>query len=142
MRGRGQPSKFDDVDKEYWAFLIERGFTNREIAMRLGVEERTVYNWKKQHVEFFQSLKDWREFADSEVEASLYQRARGYKVKETKLFQDKDGIIEHEVIKSYPPDPTSCIFWLKNRKPDQWREKQENEITISEIKIDKQDEDL
>jgi transposase-like protein len=143
MAKTGRPSKFDDVDKEYWAFLCEKGLTNREIAMRLGVEEQTIYNWKKQHVEFFESLKSWREFADSEVEASLYQRAKGYKAKEVKLLQDKQGrVIEHEVIKYYPPDPTSMIFWLKNRKPNEWREKQEVEHTVQEIKIDKQDEQL
>lgn len=132
----GRPSKFHDVDKEYWAFLIEKGYTNREIANKLNVDESTIYNWMKVEEEFFKSLKGFREFADSEVEASLYQRAKGYKVKEIKLFQDKRGnIIEHEVMKAYPPDPTSMIFWLKNRKPDQWREKQEIDQTNKNIEI-------
>jgi transcriptional regulator with XRE-family HTH domain len=139
----GRPSKFDDVDKEYWAFLVEKGYTNREIAMKLGVHESTIYNWMKDHASFFESLKGFREFADSEVEASLYQRAKGYKVKEVKLFQDKRGnIIEHEILKAYPPDPTSMIFWLKNRKPSEWRDKQEIEQTNHVIQIDKQDENL
>jgi transposase-like protein len=143
MNKGGRPSKFDDVDKEYWAFLIEKGYTNREIANKIGVDESTIYNWMKVHDQFFKSLKGFREFADSEVEASLYQRAKGYKVKEVKLFQDKRGnIIEHEVMKSYPPDPTSMIFWLKNRKPDQWRDKQEIEQMVQSITIDKKEENL
>lgn len=139
----GRPSKFDEVDHTYWAFLIEKGYTNREIALKLGVEEQTIYNWKKRHVEFFESLKDYRDFADSAVEASLYQRAKGFKCREVKIFQDKRGnIIEHETTKHYPPDPTSCIFWLKNRKPKEWRDKTEIEQTVHEIKIDRQDESL
>jgi len=123
--------------------MVEKGLTNREIAMRLKIDEATIYNWKKQHVEFFESLKCWKEFADSEVETSLYQRAKGYKLKEVKVLQDSRGnIIEHETIRHLPPDPTSCIFWLKNRKPAEWREKQEIEHSVSEIKIDKQDEAL
>lgn len=137
----GRPSKFEDVDKDYWAFLVERGYTNREIALKLGVHESTIYNWMKQHVEFFESLKGFREFADSRVEASLYQRANGFKVKEVKLFQDSRGkIIEHEVVKAYPPDPTSCIFWLKNRRPSEWREKQEIDQTQSiTVSLDRED---
>jgi DNA-binding XRE family transcriptional regulator len=135
----GRPTKFYDIDKEYWAFMCEKGLTNREMAIRLGIHESTIYNWKKEHAEFFDTLKHWRDYADSQVEASLYQRAKGYKVKEVKLFQDKRGnIIEHETIKAYPPDPTSMIFWLKNRQPANWKDKNEVEQTNHniEIKID------
>jgi transcriptional regulator with XRE-family HTH domain len=129
MARPGQPTKFTDVDKEYWAFLISKGYTNKQIAEKIGVEERTIYNWKKKHTAFFQSLKEFREFVDSDVEASLFQRAMGYKTKEVKLFQDKRGnIIEHEVIKSYPPETVACIFWLKNRKPNEWRDSHEVKV--------------
>lgn len=137
----GAPSKFDSIDKEYWLYLAEKGFTNREIALKLGVDERTLYNWHKKYPNLFQTLKDEKNIADSKVEASLYERARGYSVKEVKLFQDKNGeIVEHEIIKHYPPDPTSMIFWLKNRQPNKWRDKQEIEQTQEiKVNIDKED---
>ena len=71
----------------------------------------------------------------------------GYNHKETKLFQDKDEngkvkIIEHDVIKHYPPDTAACIFFLKNRQPDRWRDRKDVDVkgqidtTLADVPIE------
>jgi hypothetical protein len=63
--------------------------------------------------------------ANSHVERSLYQRAIGYSHDAVKIFQTRDGkIVEHKYVERYPPDPASMCFWLKNRRPDRWRDVQ------------------
>ena len=61
--------------------------------------------------------------SDSRVEKSLYQRANGYSHPAVKVFMTRDGkTVEHKYIEHYPPDVTACLFWLKNRRPDRWRD--------------------
>jgi hypothetical protein len=88
---------------------------------------RTLNHWKDAHPEFLHSLKQGKEVADAQVEKSLYERALGYSHPEVKVFNNAGEIITYEVTKHYPPDPTSMIFWLKNRRPEQWRDKQEHD---------------
>jgi hypothetical protein len=60
-----------------------------------------------------------------QVERSLYQRGNGYSHPAVKAFMTRDGkIIEHKYVERYPPDVTACIFFLKNRRPDRWRDVQ------------------
>ena len=66
-----------------------------------------------------------KQAADDRVERSLYQRANGYLHRAVKVFMRRDGTtVEHKYIEHYPPDPTSMCFWLKNRRPDRWRDVQ------------------
>lgn len=74
------------------------GLTDRQIANNLGVSEATLYNWKRDHLEILEALKKGKEIVDFEVENALLQKAIG-------------------------GDTTAAIFWLKNRKPKQWRDK-------------------
>jgi len=109
--------------------LALKGFTDKEMASVVGVTEQTFNNWKKQKPLFFESLKDWKLIADHEVERSLYERAKGYEHTETKA-QFVDGDWETiDMTKHYAPDPTSMIFWLKNRKSAEWRDKAEIEVS-------------
>ena len=125
----GRPSKLTLQDKDYMKFLVEGGFTDKVIAKKLKVCEKTFHNWKLQNKEFLQSLRDWKIKADEEVERSLRERALGYTCEETKVFCTKDGNIKtHTVDRHFPPDATSMIFWLKNRRPDIWRDKQEIDL--------------
>jgi len=103
--------------------MVELGATDKDIAEACGVTEQTINNYKQSHPDFFESLKSWKEIADGKVERSLYQRAIGYSHTETKAFNQQGEIITADILKHYPPDPTSCIFWLKNRMPAEWREK-------------------
>ena len=75
-----------------------------------------------------ESLKRGKEVSDKEVEVSLFKRACGYEHQSEEIFCSKTGEVTRvPTIKRYPPDTLAAIFWLKNRKPDQWREKQEVE---------------
>lgn len=124
----GQPTKLTKKMKGQIKVLALKGFTDVEMAEAVGVTERTINNWKKQQPEFFQSLKGWKDQADKKVERALYERACGYKHPETKA-QFVDGVWEtFDMVKHYPPDSTSMIFWLKNRKKE-WSDQQDIKIT-------------
>jgi hypothetical protein len=127
-----RPSKFKEEYKEQARKLCEKGFTDNDLADFFNVTEHTINNWKKDFPEFFQSLKDGKAVADNEVEMALYKRAIGYQVTEAR--SDTNG--GSETIKQLPPDTTACIFWLKNRKPGDWREKVETDITTKGDKIE------
>ena len=101
-----------------------------------GVCEKTLNNWKDKNEQFLQSLKEGKKEADSRVVKSLFQRAVGYSCPDTK-FATHEGIITDtkEFIKHYPPETTACIFWLKNRRPDEWKDTKEVETgqTLAEL---------
>lgn len=127
----GRRSCFGAATEKIIEILSSRGFTDVEMAQCLKITEQTFNNWKNKHPKFFESLKDWKKQSDQNVERSLYERAKGYKHPETKAqwVQDQNGgrweTIDLE--RHYPPDPTSMIFWLKNRQPEKWRDKQDVE---------------
>jgi hypothetical protein len=120
-KSSGRPTKYEPGFNANAAKLALKGWTDVEIADFFGVDVRTLYRWKSEHDEFCQALKLHKSPADGRVEASLYQRALGYSVDETDIRVVKGKIVKTVVRKHYPPDPTSMIFWLKNRKPEDWR---------------------
>ena len=126
---KGRPTKFDKKMKAAIELMARRGFTDEEMAECLQVTKRTFMNWKKAHKAFFHPLKDLKYTADKNVKRSLYERACGYACKETRTTWADGEWQTVEVIKHYPPDPTSMIFWLKNRQPEKWRDKQSVEHT-------------
>jgi hypothetical protein len=106
----------------------------------------TIQVWINQYPEFSEALKEGKAPADAKVEKSLYQRAIGYKYTEKKVIQLPDGTIRKEVTeKEVAPDVTAQIFWLKNRLPDEWRDKSNLEhsgpggtpIPISQVDVEK-----
>ena len=122
-----RPTKFK---KEYceqahnYALL---GATDAQLAEFFDVSETTINNWKIDHPEFLESLKIGKEETDNLVEQSLYRRAMGYSCTETKVFKlSDDTLLTKDVIKHYPPSDTAMIFWLKNRRPKDWRDVQKH----------------
>jgi aminoglycoside phosphotransferase (APT) family kinase protein len=105
--------------------MAEGGATDMEIADSLDVSVRTLYRWKAQHPDFRQALKIAKDVADERVERSLYQRATGYEQDAVKIFMPAGAA--NPVMAPYreliAPDTTACIFWLKNRKSQEWRDK-------------------
>ncbi|HEY1120195.1 MAG TPA: hypothetical protein VGE67_01285, partial [Haloferula sp.] len=83
----------------------------------------TIHTWKKTHAEFSDSLKAGKAVADADVADRLYQRAVGYSHPEDKVMQNNGVPLVVPTVKHYPPDVVACIFWLKNRRPDLWRDK-------------------
>ena len=131
---KGAPTKYRpeyDLTAEYMA---RSGMTDGEIADKLKVTEQTLNNWKKDFPSFFESLKRGKENVDAQVENSLLRMANGYvhDVEKPVVVGDGMGESHVEIVKyteRLPPNPTSMIFWLKNRQPAKWRDKQEIEMT-------------
>jgi IS30 family transposase len=123
----GRPSKYySNVEPKL--LLIEAwardGLTIEDIANNLGVAAGTMYEYQKQYPELYEALKRNRESADIIVENALYKRALGYQYEEVTY---ENGMETKRVVKEVQPDTTAQIFWLKNRKPKEWRDKQDIE---------------
>ena len=115
------------------------GLTDEQIANNCGIRRQTLYEWKKKYSDINDTLKKSKSIVDYEVENSLLKKAFGYnakvlkhiKVKKVDYNDDGYKVNEHEeIVEVYdevhiPADTTAQIFWLKNRKPDKWREKQQ-----------------
>lgn len=120
----GRPSKYDPDFCQQARKLCEAfGATDRQLAEFFEVSEATLNNWKTAHPEFLETLKIPKDIADQRVEKSLYQRALGYSHEAVKIFQVDGEPLVVPYIEHYPPDSTACIFWLKNRKKAEWRDK-------------------
>ena len=104
---------------EGWA---RDGLTDEQIAHNMGIRPSTLYEWKKKYSEITESLKKGKEVVDRQVENALLKSALGYKYTE-QTVTNKGNVVEVE--KYERPNTTAQIFWLKNRKPADWREKQE-----------------
>jgi hypothetical protein len=104
--------------------LATLGATDVEMADFLGVSLRTFMHWKMDNPEFLHALKAGKDVADARVERRLYERAiGGFKTSEMKAFVIKGKVITVELWKEHPPDTTACIFWLKNRQGENWRDR-------------------
>lgn len=118
----GRPSKFKPEFIAQAQKLANLGHTDREIAEFFDVDERTLNRWKNDHPDFCQSLKVGKEVADERVEQSLYRRALGYSHDDTHFSSYEGVVTATPYVKHHPPDTTAAIFWLKNRRPDEWRD--------------------
>lgn len=127
----GRPTKLTDDIKRIAQVMYRLGATDKEFARAVGVTEQTVNNWKKQDSQFFESLSEMKAHADREVERSLYEKAIGYSHSAVKHHVIDGAVVETPYTERYPPSDTAAIFWLKNRQPKRWRDKQELEITDS-----------
>lgn len=129
---QGRPSAYDAETMPAQAEkLCLLGATDEEVADFFEVEVRTIYRWKLKHPEFCQALKAGKEAADQRVERALYQKAIGYRQQAVKIFMPAgaDKPVYADYIEHMGPDTTAAIFWLKNRRPDLWRDKSEHEHT-------------
>lgn len=102
------------------------GLTNEQIAHNLGINPKTLYDWIKKWPEIEEALRLGKEVVDRKVENALYNRAIGYSVtlEKEKMTKDGDVVLVREDV-HYPGDVTAQIFWLKNRKSETWRDKQD-----------------
>lgn len=104
------------------------GYTEEEIAQKMGVSKTTLYNWKTKNVNILNALKKGKEICDYEVEQNLYKATQDHIVSLTKkqIVKDKDGekqfiTITEQVI---PASTTAQLSWLNNRKRDKWSNRQ------------------
>lgn len=116
---------------EAWA---RNGLTDEQIASNMGVNVATLYRYKQSYCEICNALKRGKEVVDIQVENALLKRALGYTYKETTReaqfnpqTEQYEMVVTKEVTKEVVPDTTAQIFWLKNRKPEEWRDKKDVE---------------
>lgn len=119
---------------EAWA---RNGLTDEQIAANMGITRSTLNEWKKKYSDISDTLKRGKDIVDIQVENALLKRALGYTYIETtqERVDDYDphtGLktgshmeVTKTVTKEVQPDTTAQIFWLKNRKPDTWRDKRD-----------------
>ena len=110
------------------------GLTDEDIAHNIGISRSTLKEWKKKIPAISATLNTNKAIADIRVENALFKKAIGCTVKEKVISKIKnpDGTVtgtERTVERELPPDTTAGIFWLKNRKPKDWRDKQEVELS-------------
>ena len=105
------------------------GATDAQLADFFEVSVSTVSLWKVQHPEFSDAIRIPKEQANDRVEQSLFRRAMGYEHDEVDIKVIGGEVIQTPIRKYYPPDTTAAIFWLKNRRPEQWRETKAVELT-------------
>src|SRR5690625_2099651 len=109
------------IKLEGWA---RDGLTNEQISHNVGINPDTLYTWIKKYPEISESLKRGKEVIDRQVENALLKRALGYRFEEVTFEYGEET---KRVIKEVSPDTTAQIFWLKNRKTVEWRDKQQIE---------------
>lgn len=109
MRGGNQIAKYQEWLTDDKLLLIEGwardGLTNEQIAHNMGVSISTFKNWQRKHVAFLTAVKKGKEVIDYAVESALLQKALS-------------------------GDVGAAVFWLKNRRPDKWRDKPEAAVKI------------
>lgn len=123
------------IEIEGWA---RDGLIDKQIAKNLGVAYSTFRKYVKEYSALSATLKRGKEVIDREVENALLKRALGYEYEEVKRKVSDDGTEVTTTIKQVVPDTTAQIFWLKNRKPEKWRDKRDIEHS-GDIKVNKLD---
>lgn len=110
---------------EGWA---RDGLVDAQLAHNIGISTCTLYEWKRRFPKIGEALKKGKEIVDIEVENALLKRALGYSYTETMTEESDDGTKYRETTKFVPPDTTAQIFWLRNRKPEKWRNNPEGVV--------------
>jgi len=136
------PKRFKNNREYYIQRVIEeasKGLTRTQIAHNLGIAVSTLFDWINDYPEFHEALKKGEELAISKVENALFKRAVGYEYDEIKQYItiDKKGNKVKKVekiTKHVPPDVGAIIFYLKNRAPDRWKDKQDFDFTFDKTK--------
>lgn len=119
----GRPTKFKPEFVKLGFKLALLGATDDAMAEAFDVATSTLALWKRTEPAFSDALKRGKADADADVVRALYRRATGFRRRTEKIFCTKGGeIVRAEAIEYFPPDVTACIYWLKNRQPEKWRE--------------------
>lgn len=121
----GRPTAYRPEYAKQAAKLCELGATDLELAQFFEVAVSTVYLWRVTHPAFSEAVKRGKAVADEIVEQRLFARATGYSHDAVKIFLPKDAAepVYAPYVEHHAPDTTAAIFWLKNRKPGEWKDR-------------------
>lgn len=130
----GRPTKYKKEYAEQAAKLCRLGAIDTDLMDFFNVCEKTINNWKEKYPEFLQSINKEKYYSNDKVKRSLYERALGYSHPDTHISNYQGEITITDIIKYYPPDTAAAFIWLKNRDPENWRDKQELELSGNQDK--------
>lgn len=129
MKKIGRPTAYRKTFPQKAERLWSEGATDAEVADALKIPVRSLYDYLQKYPEFLQAQKTGKAVADELVEQALFKRATGYQHPDTHFSTFEGIVIETPTVKHYAPDTTACIFWLKNRKRGEWRDRTETELS-------------
>lgn len=128
---RGRPCGYRPEFAERIRLVAQTGATEREMAEHLNVSENTFKRWTHKYAELWVAMKSGKEACDDRVVHALYRRAVGYTYDSEKIFQHKGEPVVVPCVEHVPPSESAATFWLKNRRPKEWKDKTEVESTIT-----------
>lgn len=137
----GRPTKYKEEYNKQVVKLCKLGATDAEIADFFGVCEATINNWKLEDNGFLESIKEGKIIADMNVVNSLYKKAIGYEQEAVKIFQFQGEKVIVPYTEKFQPDTTAIMAWLNNRRPGQFRNKQEVVNTNLNIEMTEEEAD-
>ena len=123
----GRPTLYKPEYAEQAYKLCQLGATDIELAKFFNVSLDTIHEWSNVNEEFSESRKVGKKACDDRVERSLYQKALGFTREAEKVVIIDDVPVKVKYEEYVPPSDTAMIFWLKNRRKDQWRDRHEIE---------------
>lgn len=142
---KGVDTKYKEEFVEMAYEFLQEGKTMKQLAQFLGISKSTLYQWKDKYDKLSDAISRGRAKADDLIEESCYEAARGMWIEEEQAFQNKTTgeITIITVRKQLPPNPILTKYWLNNRKPQEWREKKDVEMSgeIKTLKIGFSDDD-
>ena len=142
--GIGRPTKYKSKYDNQVYKLCLLGAIDKEIADFFEVEEQTINNWKLEYPSFFESMRAGKSVADMNISESLYNRAQGSTIRKQSAFKVKrykqvgEKVVADEEIEivdleeQVPPDTLAIKYWLSNRRPKDWKEKHEVDLSNSD----------
>jgi hypothetical protein len=135
----GRPSDYDPkIHPQIVAKLAAEGKIVAEMSEIIGIDDATFYRWQNAYPEFCEAVKAGKAQPDDEIEEALYRRAKGF------TYKEKSPLGTHEKVAL--PDTKAITFWLKNRRPEKWRDREEIaltgpvEIIVRRVDREKQDD--
>ena len=138
MNGPGRPTLYREQHAEMAHNYCLLGATNDELAGFFRVSPRTIDNWLQEHPGFAEAVRDGRAAADAAIARRLFQRAMGYDYETKKIFVHRGEAMKVEHTVHVPPDVGACIFWLRNRRRQDWLERarpqpEQAELTFADL---------
>jgi hypothetical protein len=126
-KATGRPTKYKPEYCIEVIGLCKLGLIDEEIAVEFGIGTTTLNAWKNKHPEFRKAIKAGKIGADAEVAVSLHKQATGYQYRKLEVVGKGDAQRVEEVDIVIEPNAAAAIFWLKNRRRNDWRDKHEIE---------------
>lgn len=134
----GRKSKYDqDTFPNLAEQFAREGLSDEQIAKNLGIGTRTYYEYLEKYPQFSQAIKRGKKPVDIEIENALFKRAKGYTVEEVHTEYINDGSenpkikTQKRVKKEIAPDTGAIVFWLTNRVPHRWQNKQNTNVNVT-----------